>query len=310
MPRDFYEVLGVPRTATADDIKKAYRKLAQKYHPDKNPGDKAAEASFKEVNEANAVLSDPKKRQIYDQFGTHEPRFGGFGGGGAEGPSGFPSWAGAGGPQSRVDPAAAEELFRQLFGDSGGGAPDLGSMFGGPPKKGRGRRAAPPPEDIETDVTIPFDTAAVGGSITINVGGREITVKVPAGIEGGKKLRVPASATGSADVYLKVSIAPHPFYRRTGNDVEIDVPLGLVEAVNGTAVEVPTVGGDRLTVKVPPGTSSGQKLRMRGKGIAGGDQFLVFQVVVPKGVDEYSRELMEQFAKRNPQTPRANVSWA
>ena len=159
MPRDFYEVLGVPRTASVDEIKKAYRKLAQKYHPDRNPGDKQAEAMFKEANEAHGVLSDPKKRQVYDQFGAHGPQYGGFGAGGAEGPSGFPSWAGAGTPNSRVDPAAAEELFRQLFGDNPPDAGGFGDFFG---QKGRGRtRSAPPPEDIETDIAIAFDIAAI-----------------------------------------------------------------------------------------------------------------------------------------------------
>jgi curved DNA-binding protein len=302
MPRDFYEVLGVPRTATVDQIKKAYRKLAQKYHPDKNPGDKQAEASFKEVNEAHAVLSDPKKREVYDQFGHRGPQFGGFGGGGAEGASGFPSWAGAGAPQGNFDPAAAEELFRQFFGEN----PQT-DFFG---HRGRRGRAAAPPEDIEAEATVPFLTAANGGALTVDIGRRKIEVKVPAGIEEGKKLRVPASATGSADLYVRVKIAPHEFFRRSGKDVELDVPIGLTEAVLGTTVEVPTVGGDRLTVKVPAGTSSGAKLRLRGKGIADGDQYLVFQVMVPKGVDDESRKLIEQFAKRNPESPRANTKWA
>lgn len=304
MPRDFYEVLGLTRSATADQIKKAYRKLAQKYHPDKNPGDKQAEAKFKEANEAHAVLSDPKKREVYDQFGHHGPQFGGYGGAGTEGPSGFPNWSGAGSPQGNFDPAAAEELFRQFFGENSQG--DLGGMFGG--RRGRASRT-PPPEDIETEVTVPFLVAANGGSLTVDVGRRKLDVKVPAGIEDGKKLRVPAKATGTSDLYLLVKVAPHEYFRRTGNDVELDVPIGVAEAVLGTAVEVPTVGGDRLTVKVPPGTSGGAKLRLRGKGIAGGDQYLVFQIAVPKGVDDESRTLIEKFAKRNPETPRANVAW-
>lgn len=305
MPRDFYEVLGVSRTASADEIKKAYRKLAQKYHPDKNPGDKQAEAKFKEANEAHAVLSDPKKREVYDQFGHRGPQFGGYGGGGTEGPSGFPNWSGAGVPHGSFDPAAAEELFRQFFGESSPG--DAASMFGG--RRTRGR-AAPPPEDLLEEVTVPFLTAANGGTLTVNLGRRTIEVKVPAGIEEGKKLRVPASATGSADLYLLVKIAPHEYFRRDGKTVELDVPIGLAEAVLGTTVEVPTVGGDRLTVKVPPGTSGGSKLRLRGKGIAGGDQYLVFQVVVPKSVDEESRGWITRFAERNPQSPRSGLPWA
>jgi DnaJ-class molecular chaperone len=158
---------------------------------------------------------------------------------------------------------------------------------------------------------VPFEVAAHGGSVGLQIDGRHIDVKVPAGIEEGKKLRVPAAATGSADVLLRVHVAPHPYFRREGNDVYLDVPIGVAEAVLGGKVEVPTLGGDRLEVKVPPGTSGGAKLRLRGKGIGGGDQYLVFKVVVPPGkVDEKSRELIEQFAERNPQDARANVPWA
>lgn len=308
MPRDFYEVLEVPRTATADQIKKAYRKLAQKYHPDKNPGDKQAEAKFKEANEAHAVLSDPQKRQVYDQYGHRgPPQYGGFGGGGAEGPSGFPTWTGAGSPQGNFDPAAAEELFRQFFGE-GAQANDLGGMFGG--RRGRTRSAPPPPQDdLEAEATVPFLTAANGGTITVSVGRRKIDVKIPAGMEEGKKLRVPASATGSSDLYVTIKVEPHPYFRRKGKDVELDVPLGVAEAILGTTVDVPTVSGDRLSVKIPAGTSGGSKLRMRGKGIAGGDQYLVFQVSVPKTIDDESRGLVEQFAKLNPGTPRTGTPW-
>lgn len=312
MPRDYYEVLGVGRTATADEIKKAYRKLAQKYHPDKNPGDKQAEAKFKELNEAHEVLSDPKKRELFDQYGHAGPQAGGFPGFGGPG-GGFQFGGGPGGAQN-IDPAAAEELFKRFFGEGGGpggGGIDLGDLFGGRPRGGRGGRShrRPPAEDIEHEVTVPFTVAANGGAVGIQVGGRHIDVKVPAGIEDGKKLRVPASATGAGDVYLTVKVAPHPYFRRDGNDVLLDVPVGVAEAVLGGSVEVPTVAGDRLTVRVPAGTSSGSRVRMRGKGIAGGDQYLVFQVVAPKHVDAESRRLMEEFAKRNPHDPRANVGW-
>jgi DnaJ-class molecular chaperone len=314
MARDYYEILGVSRTATADEIKKAYRKLAQKYHPDKNPGDKQAEAKFKEVNEAHEVLSDAKKRQMYDQFGHAGPQAGGFPGfGGGPSAGGF-HFEGPGGAQT-IDPAAAEELFKRFFGESGspgGGGIDLSELFGGTRPRGGGRtrtRRPPPPEDIEHEVTIPFTVAANGGTVSIQVAGRTIDVKVPAGIGDGKRLRVPASATGTGDVYLKVRVAPHPYFRRDGNDVFLDVPISVAEAVLGGAVEVPTVAGDRLTVKVPPGTSSGARVRMRGKGIAGGDQYLVFQVTVPKNVDAESRRLIEEFAKRSPYDPRANIEW-
>ena len=160
-------------------------------------------------------------------------------------------------------------------------------------------------------MTVPFEVAAGGGSVAIEVDGRHIDVKVPAGIEEGKKLRVPAAATGGAEVLLKVRIAPHPYFRREGSDLLLDVPLSLAEAVLGAKVDVPTLDGTKLTVTVPPGTSGGKKLRLRGKGIAGGDQYLVFRVEVPAGkVDDKSRELLEEFAKLNPQAPRANAPWA
>jgi len=298
-PRDYYEVLGVARTASEDEIKKAYRKLAAKFHPDRNPGDKEAEAKFKELSTANEVLSDADKRANYDRFGyagANMPPGGGFPGGG------FP-----GGPQ--VDPRAADELFRNLFG---GDASGFGDAFGGAKPRGRGRapgRAKPQPEEIQTDVTVPFEVAANGGSVSIAVGGRRIDVKVPAGIEDGKKLRVPASATGAGDIVLRVLVAPHPYFTREGNDILLEVPLGVAEAVLGGKVEVPTLGGDRLTVKVPAGTSTGGKLRLRGRGVNGGDQYLVFKVVVPTGIDEESMQLIREFADRTPHDPRANVAW-
>jgi len=302
MPRDPYETLGVPRSASEDDIKKAYRKLAGKFHPDRNPGDKEAEAKFKELSSAYEILSDADKKAKFDRFG-HTGMPGGAGGGG------FPGGGG--------DPRAAEDMFRNLFGGGGGGGDggfDLGGLFGGGggggTRRGRGRPQPPPAEDVVTDLTVPFNTAARGGSISINVLGRTIEVKVPAGISEGKKLRVPASATGSADVYLKVHIADHPYFKREGNDVIVEIPLGIAEAMLGAKVDVPTLEGDTLTVKVPAGTSSGGRLRLRGKGIAGGDQYLQFKIVVPTKLDDRSKELIEEFAVLNPADVRANAEWA
>ncbi|MEO2089091.1 MAG: DnaJ domain-containing protein [Gemmataceae bacterium] len=190
MPRDLYDVLGVSRSASDEEIKKAYRRLANKYHPDRNPGDKEAEAKYKELTNAHDVLSDPEKRKQYDMFGSTTGA-GGFPGGGAGG--GFPGGFQGG----NVDPQAAEELFRNLFGGAApGGGFDFGGMFGGGGRKAGktrgGGRQRPPMEDVEADVTVPFVTAATGGTVSIAVGGRTIDVKVPAGIEEGKRLRVPA----------------------------------------------------------------------------------------------------------------------
>lgn len=305
MPRDLYDVLGVSRSASDEEIKKAYRRLANKYHPDRNPGDKEAEAKYKELTNAHDVLSDPEKRKQYDMFGSTTGA-GGFPGGGGGG--GFP-----GGFQGNVDPQAAEELFRNLFGGAApGGGFDFGGMFGGGGRKAGKTRSGGrqrPAEDVEADVTVPFETAATGGTVSIAVGGRTIDVKVPAGIEEGKRLRVPASATGSADVYLKVHIEPHPYYKRDGNDVLLEVPISMPEAVLGGKVDVPTLGGETLTVKVPAGTSSGGRLRLKGRGIAGGDQYLVFKIVAPSKPSEATQELMKQFAELNPADPRVNAGW-
>lgn len=304
MPRDPYDVLGVSRSATAEEINKAYRKLSKKYHPDRNPGDKEADASYKEVQAAHDILGDATKKAQYDQFGFVGGQ-GGFPGGGG----GFPGGGAAGGVP--FDPAAAQQLF-DLFGGGmggGGGNVDLNDLFGGR-KKARGGRAHRSAAPVESEVVVPFDVAANGGSVAMEIDGRRIDVKVPAGIEEGKKLRVPAAATGGAEVLLKVKIAPHPYFRREGNDLYLDVPVSVSEAVLGAKVDVPTLDGTKLTVTVPAGTSSGRKLRLRGKGVAGGDQYLVFKVEVPAGqVDEESRKLIEEFAKRNPQTPRANSPW-
>jgi len=300
MAKDFYEILGVTRSASQEEIKKAYRKLAGKYHPDRNPGDKEAEAKFKELSSAHDVLSDPSLKEKYDRYGhTGDAAGPGSGGGGFPG-GGFPGG----------NPADAEEFFRNFGGAEGF---DLGDLLGGGAKRGKGRagpRSRPQAPDVETDIDVPFNTAALGGSISISVGGRTIEVKVPAGIDDGKKLRVPASATGSADVYLKVKIAPHPYFRRDGNDLLLDLPISVPEAMLGAKIDVPTLDGSTLTVKVPGGTSSGSRLRLRGKGINGGDQYLVFKIVVPTTFDERTKELLGEFAELNPQDARAGAAWS
>lgn len=318
MPRDFYDTLGIKRTASADEIKNAYRRLAQKFHPDRNPGDKEAEAKFKEISSAYDVLSDSQKKTNYDRFGSADmPGSPGFGGGG------FP---GAG----QFDQAQAEEMFKQFFGGGGGGGGggspfqgqqggysfnDLFGGMGGRKQKsgaGAGQRQSrkQEAEPFESDIVVPFHTAAFGGSVNISLdNGREINVKVPAGIEEGKKLRVPPSATGAGELILKVKIAEHPYYRREGMDVLLDVPINIYEATLGGKVNVPTVDGGRVEVKIPAGTMSGSKLRLRGKGIGGGDQFLVFKIVPAKELTEKERELLSQLAEMNEFDPRADAAW-
>jgi curved DNA-binding protein len=311
MPRDYYETLGVKRDATAEEIKKAYRKLARQYHPDRNPGDKQAETKFKEIQDAYDVLSDKTKRAQYDQFGFAGPGagFGGAGQGGSTfhfggGPGGFPGAEG-------MDPEQAAEVFSQLFGGRGGaGGIDMGDLFGRRGRGGTRTRRPAPAQDVEAEVTIPFLTAAEGGSVDLSVGGHTLTVKIPAGVESGQTLRLAGQAPGGGDLLLKLRVEDHPYFLREGKDIILDVPLSLSEAVLGARIEVPTLDGTRLTVKVPPGTSSGSRLRLRGKGIKGGDQYIEVKVMVPAPKDERSRELIEEFARLNPQNPRADLPWS
>ncbi len=303
MPQDPYEILGVKRDAGDADIKKAYRNLARQYHPDRNPGDKEAERRFKEIQDAYDLLSDKTKRSQYDQFG-----FAGPDGGGPGGPGGFTfRWGGGGIPGGfeGMDPSQAQEILSQMFGGAGLG--DLGEEM---PRRSRSRaRRGPPPAPASTDVTIPFTTAALGGTVSLRVDQREIDVKIPRGIEEGQVLRLSGQGPGGGDLHLKLHFGPHPYFRREGNDIILDVPLSLAEAVLGTKVDVPTLDGTKLTVKVPAGTGSGARLRLRGKGIKGGDQYIEIKVMVPAGIDERSRELIEELARLNPQNPRAGLPW-
>jgi DnaJ-class molecular chaperone len=312
MPRDYYETLGVKRDATEEEIKKAYRKLARQYHPDRNPGDKQAETRFKEIQDAYDILSDKTKRAQYDQFGFAGPGAG-FAGAGGPGGGTFHFGGGPGGFSTEgMDPEQAAELFSQLFGGRGGGAGgfDMGDLFGRRGRGGTRTRRQAPAQDVEAEVTIPFLVAAEGGSVDLSVGGHTLGVKIPAGVESGQTLRLAGQAPGGGNLLLKLRVEDHPYFRREGKDIILEVPLALSEAVLGARVEVPTLDGTRLTVKVPPGTSSGSRLRLRGKGIKGGDQYIEIKILVPPPKDERSRELIEEFGRLHPQNPRADLPWS
>jgi curved DNA-binding protein len=310
MARDYYEVLGVSRKASPDEIKSAYRKLAREFHPDRNPGDKQAEAKFKEVQEAYDVLSDATKRAQFDRFGRVGPD-GGFGGGRPGGPGGATfHW---GGGNQEVD---LNDIF-QMFGGGGGaggfedilrGAAGAAGGAGG----GRRRKAAPPPRTEEaqpTEISIPFMTAARGGSVPLKVGDHEIDLKIKPGSSDGHVMRLSGLSPDGSDLHIKLKIEPHPYFRREGNDVILSVPVSLSEAALGAKIEVPTLDGERLTVTVPAGASSGKRLRLRGKGIADGDQYIEIQVAMPAVKDDRGRELVEELARLHPQNPRADVPW-
>src|SRR5262245_34404651 len=319
MPRDPYEVLGVKSSASEDEIKRAYRKLARQFHPDRNPGDKQAEVKFKEVQDAYDLLSDKEKRAKYDRFGFQpQGGFGGFGGfrGGQPGGTGGPS-----GPTVHFSTEGVDldDILRQFAGMGGmggmGGAEgdeDLGGVaqsFGRRSRGGARAGRAVRPEPVEAEVSIPFMTAAQGGTVTLQVGEHTIDLKVPTGAEDGTKRRLRGQGPGGADLIVKFRVEPHPYFRREGNDIILEVPLTFTEAGLGTKVEVPTLKGERLTVTVKPGTSSGSRLRLRGYGINDGHQFLEFKIVAPDASDKRSRELLEEMARLHPQNPRTGPPW-
>ncbi len=367
--RDYYEVLGVSRNATQDEIKRAYRRLARKYHPDVNPGDKEAEQRFKELQEAYDVLSDPEKRAKYDRFGhaAFEP-----GMGAGAGPGGFT------GERVYTWTTGPGEDFTTIF-------EDLGDLFGGFGRTTTRARTARG-RDLRTTITIPFLTAVKGGSVDLRLSrpttcttcrgsgaapgttwvscpscggsGRRrgllglgtacaecggegkvpgqpcsacggsglveaaetISVRIPPGIEDGVELRVRGKGAAGpgggppGDLYVRVHIASHPYFRREGQNIVLRLPLSITEATLGTKVDVPTVDG-MVTLNVPPGTSSHQRLRLRGKGVpdpktgARGDQLVEVQIVTPKSVSGRARELLEQLQRELPYNPRENVPW-
>lgn len=304
---DYYKVLGVSRTASQDEIRKAYKRLARENHPDRNPDDKAAAERFKQVQEAYSILGNEEKRKQYDQFG-HAP----FTGGG-------PGFQGGG---WRTAPGGGPD-FSELFGEQF----DLGDLFGGAfrggaqagPRRPRPRKG----QDIETQMEVAFQTAALGGKheIVLHRDGaaERIDIKVPPGVNDGGTIRLagegqPGTAGGPpGDLFVRVKVAPHPYFRREGRNLLIDVPITPSEAALGAKVDVPTLNEGNVVMTVPPGTSSGAKLRLRGKGIpdpkggAPGDQIVVIKITVPKQLSEEAKSLYEQLAQAAPHSPRAGL---
>ncbi len=307
--RDFYEVLGVSKTASQDEIRKAYKKLARKFHPDVKPADPDAEKKFSEITEAYDVLSDEEKRKNFDQFGH------GFRGAGPGGGNPFQGFGGGGGGQA----FDIEDLLGGMFGGGGGRG---GNPFGG----GGGRRGQSRPQkgnDVKAEITVPFIVAVDGGehSLSVQQGSttERLTVKIPAGIEDGQTIRLAGQGGGgvaggsSGDLLVTIHIAPHPWFRREGHNLMIDVPLSPSEAALGAKIDVPTLSEGEVVLSVPPGTSSGAKLRLRGKGVRNpktgdkGDQFVVLKIVLPKELSEEVRALYQQLAELQTSNPRAGL---
>lgn len=320
--KDCYEILGVSRSATAEEIKRAYRKLAKQYHPDRNPGDKEAEAKFKEVQAAHEVLKDPQKRAQYDRFGPAAV------GDWQTRPDGqrVYTWS-ADGPQINFDDL--QDLFSAFGGGGGGFASPFEDILGqatGRRGRGRARRRAAPQrgQDLQQRVNLSFEQAVRGAALEIDVvqpdGQRQtLDVKIPAGVAEGQRIRVkgkghPGAGGGSpGDLYLVVSVRPHRYFRRQGMDLDIDVPLTIAEASLGTKVDVPTLDG-LVTVTVPAGTSSGSKLRLAGRGVkpsqgAAGDLYAVVRIVAVKSADDEQARLLRELAATLGRNPRDDLGW-
>ena len=283
--KDYYAVLGVPKTASQQEIRAAFRKLAAKHHPDRNPGNAQAEETFKEINEAYTVLSDEEKRSFYDRYGS------------ADNVPPFANGA-AGGSSFNFDPNQAEgfsDFFQSIFGRGY----DTSNLFG---NRGRGRspfadvaEAAP---RAEGSIRISLETAYQGGSTTVRIDDKRVDVGIPKGTRDGAKLRLRGQAPGGGDVYLTVKLEPHPRFSLEGDHVRVIVDVPDHVAVLGGNVRVPTLDGD-VEMTLPPGTQAGRVLRLRGQGWlrrdgSRGDELAEVRVVIPSSLSEEQRDLYRQ----------------
>jgi len=326
--KDFYAILGVPADADAGAIKKAYRKLARKLHPDQNPGDLAAEKRFKEIGEAYAVLSAPEERKQYDAIRSMSrggARFTSGGQGGQGGGAGF------------------EDVFSNLFGGGGGGGrggnvrfstggggagqPNLedlfGGMFGQQGQQGFGGFGAPAGPrrgaDVEARTTLSFRDAVEGSTVTLSTAtGSRITARIPVGVKDGQKIRLRGKGNPgdqgapAGDLMLTVQVEPHPVFARDGDNLTVELPVTFAEAVLGATVSVPTLSGDPVRVRIAAGTPNGRVLRVKGRGIAAknhaGDLLAKVSVAIPQRLSDTAREAVEVLrAEEAAADPRADV---
>ncbi|MCU0526429.1 MAG: DnaJ domain-containing protein [Elainella sp. Prado103] len=323
--KDYYATLGVSKTATADEIKQAFRKLARKYHPDVNPNDKTAEAKFKEINEAYEVLSDADKRRKYDQFGQYWNRMDGASGAGVDfGGFDFSQYG------------SFDDFINELLGRFGGGAPGAGgrtytyrtSPGAGYPGAGTGhsgtgyggysdpfRDTTSPGQDLESTISLTLSEAFNGTQKRLNLGNETVTVRIPAGAKPGSRIRVKEKgqinpySRRRGDLYLIVETKPHPFFQFEGDNLVCEVPIAPDEAVLGAAIEVPTPDGS-VTMNVPAGIRSGQTLRLRGKGWRTPkgdrtDQLVRVMIVPPTNLSTPERDLYEKLRSNRSSDPRS-----
>jgi curved DNA-binding protein len=288
--KDYYQTLGVSRSASADEIRTAYRKLAREYHPDRNPNNKQAEDKFKEVNEAYQVLSDSQKRARYDQLGS---AYSSWQNRGAPGGFDWGQWTtsqpGSGG-QGQVN-------FEDLFGGAGGFSDFFSAIFGGAPGSGYGTRM---PRRYEQQAIISLQEAYSGTTRVIETNERRVTVRIPAGVKTGSKVRAAGAGPEGADVYLKISVEQDVNFERKDDNLYTNARIDVFTALLGGEAEVQTLGG-KIRITIPPGTQPEQLIRLNGRGMpkvkspeTKGDLYVRIKVQVPKTLSDRQRELLEQ----------------
>ena len=332
MAKDFYQTLEVTSAASPDEIQKAYRRLARKYHPDLNPDDKLAQQKFKEIQHAYDVLNDPEKKKMYDQFGPDFERMAGAHPGGAYQGGPFPG----GGPFGAGGAAGFEEVFGGGQGSGFGfnNIDDLLRQFGGGAGRGRQRgrnagRGQSRGSDLRAKLAVPFNTAVQGGSASLSVvrGGKQesIQLRIPPGVDSGSKMRLrgqgnPGENGGeSGDLIVELEVAPHPHFHRNGSNLELKLPITLEEAVLGASIDIPTPNGT-VALKIPSGVSTGKKLRVKSQGIRDakgnvGDLYVELQIKLPtvfRDTDQITPELrqaVQSVSKLYDQPVREDLSW-
>ena len=314
--KDFYKILGVSRDVSDAELKKTYRKLARQHHPDSNPGDAAAETRFKEISEAHSVLADPEQRREYDQvraMGAGAPRFTSGGRGQAGGfDDVFGGMFGQGGTGQRAtfQQGGFDDLFGGMFGGGGFGQSTGGFRGAGGPTRGR---------DLAATTTLDFTSAIKGDTVKLQgANGKPMNVKIPAGVSDGQKIRLKGKGDASidggqaGDLTITVTVRKHPVFERDGDNLRVDVPLTFVEATLGGTIEVPTLGGIPVKLKVTPGTPSGRVLRVKGRGVqtprGTGDLLATVQVVVPGHLSPEAAKHLNALAKALPdENPRDDL---
>ncbi|MBD2020718.1 J domain-containing protein [Leptolyngbya sp. FACHB-36] len=321
--RNYYDILGVSKDATADEIKNAFRRLARKYHPDVNPGDKDAEEKFKALNEANEVLSDADKRAQYDQFGRFWQQRGFQNGAGAAGRSTGRSWNGRSDRASSDTVNFAEfdnfnafvdQLLNRRTAQSGSSTSGSSSREAFRPgtTKTATVYSRPTRRDAEARLTVPLEKAYVGGRERIRLeDGRSLEVTMPSGMITGQRIRLKGQGVAGGDLYLKIEVDPHPFFKLEGTDIRCQLPITPSEAVLGGQIEVPTLDG-LVKMTIPPGVGTGKRLRLANKGYPKdgddrGDQIVEIQIVIPKDLTDQERELYEKLRQMETFNPRAEL---